>query len=76
MVYSQDYQLIQTSHTQNRFEQPYKIINAHMEALLNIPKSTKTLASLQAFYDTIERYMRSLSALGKSSDSYGMLIYS
>jgi len=60
----------------NRFGQPFKIINAHMEALLNLPKPTHILAGLQAFYDTIERHIRSLSALGKSSDSYGMLFTS
>jgi len=54
----------------NRFVQPYKIINAHVEALLSLTKPTNTLASLKAFHDTTERYMRSLSALGKSSDSY------
>jgi len=60
----------------NRFGQPYKIINAHMEALLNLTKPTNNLASLQVFHNTIERHMRSLSALGKSSESYGMLLTS
>jgi len=60
----------------NRFGQPYKIINAHMEALLNLTKPTNSLASLQVFHDIIERHMRLLSALGRSSESYGMLLTS
>ena len=46
-----------------RFGQQYKLVDAHMEALLNVPSPLKTLTSLQSFYDTIQNYMRSLSAL-------------
>ena len=60
----------------DRFGQPYKIINTHMEALLNLTKPSNNLASLQGFHDTIERHMRSLSAFGKSPESYGMLLTS
>jgi len=47
-----------------------------MEALLNLTKPTNSLANLQAFHDTIERHTRSLSTLGKSLESYGMLLTS
>ena len=34
-----------------RFAQPHKIINAHMEALLNSPSPTDHLTSLRPFYN-------------------------
>ena len=58
----------------DRFGQSYKISNAHLDALLHLPKSSNNLASLQAFYDTLERHMRSLSALGESSKSYASML--
>ena len=59
-----------------RFGQTYKLVNAHMEALLNLGKPANTLSSLQVFHDSIEQHMRALSALGRSSDSYGPLLTS
>ena len=47
-----------------------------MEALLNLGKPSNSLSGLQAFYDSIEKHMRALSSLGKSSDSYGSLLTS
>ena len=35
-----------------RFGQPYKLINAHMQTLLNLSNATNSLSSLQSFYDT------------------------
>ena len=49
-----------------RFGQSYKLVNAHMEALLNLGKPSNSLSGLQAFYDSIEKHMRALSSLGKS----------
>ena len=57
-----------------RFGQPYKLINAHMQALLNLSNVTNSLSSLQSFYDTVENHIRGLSALGKSPESYGDLL--
>ena len=57
-----------------RFGQSYKIVNAHMQALLNIPKPSTNLISLRQFYDTIENHIRGLSALGKSEESFGSLL--
>lgn len=59
-----------------RFGQQHKLIDAHMEALLNVPAPSNNLTSLQSFYDTIQSHMRSLSTLGKTSDSYGTLLSS
>ena len=59
-----------------RFGQQHKLIDAHMEALLSAPAPSNNLMSLQSFYDTIQSHMRSLSTLGKTSDSYGTLLTS
>ena len=47
-----------------RFGQQYKLVDAHMEALLNVLTPSNILPSLQAFYDTIQNHMRALSSLG------------
>ena len=57
-----------------RFGQPYKIVNAHMQALLTLPNPVNTLSSLQTFYDSIESHIRGLTSLGKSPESYGALL--
>ena len=59
-----------------RFGQTYKLVNAHMGALLNLGKPSNTLPSLQAFHDSIEQHMRALSSLGRSSESFGPLLTS
>ena len=50
--------------------------DAHMEALLNIRAPSNTLTSLQSFYDTVKRHMRSLPTLRKTPDLYGTLLSS
>ena len=45
-----------------------------MQALLEFPSPTDTLASLQIFYDSVESHIRGLSSLGKSEQSYGDLL--
>ena len=57
-----------------RFGQPHKLVQAHMQALLDMPNPDNSLTSLQLFHDSIESHMRSLSSLGKSNDSYGALL--
>ena len=57
-----------------RFEQPYKLINAHMQALLNLSSAANSLSSLQSFYDTVENHIKGLSSLGKTPESYGDLL--
>jgi len=44
-----------------------------MDALLNVSPPYNTLVSLQTFYDTLQSHNRALSALGKSTQSYGSL---
>ena len=57
-----------------QYGQSYKIINAHMDALLNLRKPSNSLSSLQAFHDTIEQHMRALTSLGKAPESYGAML--
>ncbi len=57
-----------------RFGQQQKIVNAHMQCLLDLPKPDTGLTSLQLFYDTIENHIRGLAALGQSQESYGSLL--
>ena len=57
-----------------RFGQPYKLINAHIQALLNLTNVTNTLSSLKLFHDTVENHIRALDSLGKSPESYGSLL--
>ena len=59
---------------QERFGQSYKQIDAHMQALIDLPGPTNSLSSIREFYDATESHIRSLSALGKAEDSYGSLL--
>ena len=59
-----------------RFGQQYKLVDAHMEALLNVSTPSNNLPSLQAFYDTIQNHMRALLSLGKPPENYGSLLTS
>ena len=59
-----------------RYGQNYKLVNAHMDALLNISAPSHNLASLQSFYNTININMRALSSLEQSPESYGALLTS
>ena len=57
-----------------RYGQPHKLVNAHMNALLEMPIPTNSSPALQLFYDSIESHARSLSSLGKSRETYGSLL--
>ena len=56
-----------------RYGQPHKLVQAHMQALLDLPSPNNSLASLQLFHDSTKSHMCSLSSLEKN-DSYGMLL--
>ena len=53
-----------------RFGQPYKQIEAHMQALINIPTPKQSYSSLWEFHDNIESHIRSLNSLGKKEVSW------
>ena len=57
-----------------RFGQLYKLINAHMQVLLNLANVSNTLSSLQSLYDTIEGHVRGLASLGKHPESHGTML--
>lgn len=57
-----------------RFGQQYKLIDAHMEALLNVSTLSNNLTSLQAFYDTVHNHISILSALNKPPDFFGPIL--
>ena len=57
-----------------RFGQNHKLVEAHMDALLNVLPPSNNLETLQTFYDTLQGHIRALSALGESSQSYGALL--
>ena len=59
---------------EERFGQPHKIINAHMQALLDLPSPSDSVTHLRRFYDSMENHIRGLEALGKRQDSYGDLL--
>ncbi len=54
--------------------QPHKIINAHMQALLDLPSPTDSVTNLRRFYDSMENHIRGLEALGKKQDTYGDIL--
>ena len=43
-----------------RFGQTQKIVNAHMQSLLNLPNPRNTLKDLRPFYDSIESHIQGL----------------
>jgi hypothetical protein len=57
-----------------RFGQPHKIINAHMQALLDLPSPTNSVTQLRRFFDGMENHIRSLETLGKTQETYGDLL--
>lgn len=54
-----------------RFGQQQRIVNAHMQALLDLQAANNTAASLRHLYDTTESHIRGLESLGKSKNSFG-----
>lgn len=57
-----------------RFSQPSKLVNAHRQALLDLPNLTNHLVSLQRFYDTTGPHVKGLETLGKSHETYGHML--
>ena len=43
-----------------RYGEPHKLVDAHMQALIHLSCPTNTLASLQLFYHSVEGHTRSL----------------
>ena len=58
----------------DRFGKSYKQVDAHMQALIDLPGPTNSPSSVREFYDATESHIRSLAALGKTEDTYGSLL--
>jgi len=57
-----------------KYGQPHKIVQAHMQALIEIASPTNSLSSVQLFYDTIELHIRGLKTLGTTEESYSAML--
>ena len=59
-----------------RFAQKQVIVNAHMEALLNLPRvsSERDIRELRKLFDSLEINIRSLKSLGIDFKQYGTLL--
>ena len=58
----------------DQFGQPHQQIGAHMQALIDLPGLTNSPSSIRDFYDATVSHIRSLTALGKTEDTYGSLL--
>ena len=57
-----------------RFGQSYKEIEAHRQALIDLPGPNHTTSSVCQFHDAIENHICSLTELGQSEDTSGGLL--
>ena len=57
-----------------RFGQYQTLVNAHVQALMNLPPPKNTVTELRAFYDSIEGHIRSLLSQGTTPESYGAML--
>ena len=58
----------------DRFGKSFRQVDAHMQALIDLPGPTNTPSSIRNFYDATESHIHSLAALGKTEDTYGSLL--
>ena len=57
-----------------RFGQEHQIVNAYMQSLLELPRTTSTILSLRTFQEKMESYIRGLQSMGQGQDSFGNLL--
>ena len=60
-----------------RYGDPQKIVNAHMDALVNLPidENAYDLKAVRHLYVEVEASVRALSALGRKAEEYrGLLL--
>ena len=58
----------------DRFRLSYKLVDAHFQALRDLPSPSNNLASLREFLYSTEGHIRSLASLEKPEDSYGIFL--
>ena len=57
-----------------RYGQPHKLVNAHMNVFIEVTSPTNSASALQLFYNSIESHARSLSSLGQRCETYSSLL--
>ena len=57
-----------------RFGQQYKLVVAHMEAILHVSTPSNNMSGLQNSYDTMQNHIRALAALGTRPETYGPML--
>ena len=59
-----------------RYGDPQEIINAHMDALVNLPivENKRDVKAVRHLYDEVEVDVRALSALRRKAEEYGSLL--
>ena len=57
-----------------RFGQNHKIINAHIQSLMNLPAPKQNAESLRNFSDRLECSIRGLESLGTTEHSFGAIL--
>lgn len=59
-----------------RYGDPQKIVNVHMDAIINLPivENARDLKAVRHLYDEVEANVRALSALGRKAEEYGGLL--
>jgi len=58
----------------DRYGDHQKLVDAHMQALTELPSPTNTLSALQLLYDSVEGHIRSLQSLGTPQEQYGSML--
>ena len=60
-----------------RYGDPQKIINAHMDALVNLPivENACDLKAVRHLYVEVEASVQALSALGRKAEECGVLLF-
>ena len=55
-----------------RYGDPQEIVNAHMDALVNLPivENARDLMAVRHLYNEVEANVRALSALGNKAEEY------
>ena len=58
----------------SRYHDVEKMVETYMKAIIAIQPPTEDPTALLSFHDTVETYIRALTALGKTEDAFGDLI--
>lgn len=58
------------SFLESRFGKKQRIINTHMQAVLDLPAPSNNASSLRQLYDTIESHTHGLQSLGNPNPHY------